>query len=131
MPILTRDSFKAINDRPPQEVDMSQFTGWEGVTVLLRPLSGVLRSEIEREWINLPAGEKLPPQFKERVLARCIVGEDGAVLFDSPEGIAELAEKNGSAIEHLYTIAAKANGLTKTAVEDAAKNSPAPSEGAS
>jgi hypothetical protein len=131
MPVLSSETFKAIDDRRTVEVDMSQFEGWGGVTVRLKPMSGTLRSEIEREWIKIPKGEKIMVNHKEQVLSRCIVDADDKVQFDSPEGVLALAAMNGAAIEHLYTVAAKQNGLDSKAVEDAAKNSPAPSEGAS
>jgi len=131
MPVLSSETFKGIDDRRTVEVDMSQFEGWEGVTVRLKPMSGTLRAEIEREWIKIPPGEKLMVNHKEQVLARCIVDADDRVQFDSPEGVLALAAMNGAAIDHLYTVAAKQNGLNNKAVEDAAKNSPAPSEGAS
>lgn len=122
MPTLDRENFKAIDDRKTVEVDMGAFPGWEGLTVLLRPMSGTLRAECEREWLALPKGEKLPPLYREKVLARCIVGPDGLPIFDDAESVASMSERSGAAIAHLYDIAAKQNGLNAKAVEDEAKN---------
>lgn len=121
MPVLTKDTLPKINDRPTVEVDMSRFAGWEGITVLLRAMEGTQRAEVEKEWLAMPAGEQLPPNFKERVLCRCIVDESGETVFTYAD-IGALAAKNGAAIDHVYKKAAEMNGLNATAVEDAAKN---------
>lgn len=122
MPTLDRENVKAIVDRPIVEVDMGAFPGWEGITVLLRAMSGPLRRAIELQWVSLPKGEKLPELYRERVLAKCIVSPDGEPVFTDEADLIELAAKNSAAIEHLYQRAAEMNGLQAKAVEEAAKN---------
>jgi hypothetical protein len=121
MPLLDRSTLNTIQDRPNVDVDMSAFPGWEGVTVRLRAITGTQRAAIEREWLDLPEGTKLPDKYKERVLARCIVGEDGEPAF-TVDDVTALSAKSGAAIDHIYATAAKMNGLDKKSVEDAAKN---------
>ena len=122
MPKLDRENFRAIDDRKTVEVEMGQFPGWEGMTVLLRPMNGVLRAAVEREWVAVPKGQKLPELYRERVLARCIVGDDGEPIFTDENDLVEMSQKSGAAFDYLYMRAAAMNGLLAKSVEEAAKN---------
>jgi hypothetical protein len=122
MPTLDRESFRKIVDRPIVEVDMGAFSGWEGITVLLRAMDGTRRRVFELHYADMPKGEKLPEFYREMLLRECIVSPDGELVFTDDEALVEMAEKNSAALDLLYQRALKMNGLEVKSVEEAAKN---------
>lgn len=131
MPTLNRETVKTICDRPIISVPMDGIEGWDGVEVKLRAMDGRLRAAVEAEWMESPTG-KLPPFYKERVLARCIVDDEGKLVFASSTDadvivvtqadLDAIARFSAAATTRLYNRASVMNGLDAKAVETAAKN---------
>jgi hypothetical protein len=133
---LGRATVKEIFDRPIVSVSMDGIAGWDGVEVKLQAMNGELRFETEQEWMAAPKGS-LPPDYKERVLARCIVDDEGKLVFgtlsaDTKTGrgtvaitdddVKTLRNFSGAAVDRIYSRAAKINGLDSKSVDEAAKN---------
>jgi hypothetical protein len=106
--ILGREAFRAAKLRT-EEVDCPELGG----AVLLRELTlGQLKHIAEAD----------PAQH----LALMIVDETGARIFNSEEAVAELGQQLSAAVAtRLMTAAAKLNGISQEAIDNAAKNSAA------
>lgn len=112
---LSKEQILAANDRSTKEIDVPEW----GDTVLLRVMSGTERESFEREWQS--TDDKLLPQYKLRMLRRCMCDATGAPLFTDAE-LAPLGEKSALVIERLFRECMRLNGFESTTVEDAAKN---------
>lgn len=80
--------------------------GWGG-TIRLAVMTVGERSELE----NMVEDGKAPTDWKESVLARCIVDDDGKRLFETDEQQAELASLPSMGIDTLVREAMRINGI--------------------
>lgn len=112
---LTKEQILAADDRRTIELDVPEWGG----SVLLAVMSGTERESFEREWTNTE--EKLVPQYKLKMLRRCLVDSAGAAAFTDAD-LDALGKKNAIVLDRLFTECMKLNGFQKDAVEEAAKN---------
>ncbi len=112
---LTKEQILAANDRRTIEVKVAEW----GDTVRLAVMTGTERESFEREWTG--TDDKLLPQYKLKMLRRCLVDDTGATMFTDAD-LDALGGKNATVIDRLFTEAMKLNGLLKDSVEEAAKN---------
>ncbi|MFP3624566.1 hypothetical protein SB771_35415, partial [Burkholderia sp. SIMBA_051] len=61
--------------------------------------------------------------MRTKLLVHTVVDEAGRALFDGDADVRELAGKSSAAIERLFTVAQRLNGLAADSVENAEKNS--------
>lgn len=112
---LNREQILSVNDRRTIDVSVPEW----GDTVRLAVMTGTERESFEREWTG--TDDKLLPQYKLKVLRRCLVDEKGATLFTDND-LDALGEKRADVIDRLFNEAMKLNGLLKDSVEELAKN---------
>lgn len=112
---LNKDQILAADDRATKEVPVPEW----GDSVLLRVMSGTERESFEREWQSTE--DKLLPQYKLKMLRRCLCDSAGAALFSDDE-LERLGEKSALVIEKLFRECMRLNGFETNTVEDAAKN---------
>lgn len=112
---LTKQQILAANDRRTVEVDVPEW----GDKVRLAVMTGTERESFEREWTN--SDDKLVPQYKLKMLRRCLVDDSGAALFTDAD-LDALGQKNALVLDRLFTECMKLNGFQKDSVEEAAKN---------
>lgn len=126
MKALTKDDIVAASDLPLTEVPVPE---WGGI-VYLRPLAGWERDQWDLECGKAEiAGAIAPDEFRARLLAKGLVDETGAAIFNKREDVAVLARKNAAVIARLHKKLCLLSGIGKEAQEQAEKNSaPAPSD---
>jgi len=112
---LSKAQILAVDDRLTKDIDVPEW----GDSVLLRVMSGTERESFEREWQSTE--DKLLPQYKLKMLRRCLCDVDGKPLFDDTE-LAALGEKSALVIERLFKQCMRLNGFESGTVEEAAKN---------
>jgi len=113
--LLTREQILSANDRKSAETSVPEWGG----SVFLRVMSGTERESFEREWTSTE--EKLLPQYKTKMLRRCLCDDKGETLF-SNDDLAALGEKNALVLDRLFHDCMRLNGFEKDSVEEAAKN---------
>lgn len=113
--LLTKEQILAADDRASVETHVPEWGG----SVYVRVMSGTERESFEREWTTTE--EKLLPQYKVKMLKKCLCDDKGAALFTNDD-LAALGEKNALVIDRLFNQCMKLNGFQKDAVEEAAKN---------
>ena len=124
---LSKDQILSAEDRETRTVSVHEWGG----EVLLRTMTGTDRNAYEQSLIRVHGNQAVPnmANASAKLLARCIVGEDGERLFTEAE-IVELGKKSAAVLNRLADVAAEMNGLTDEAVEDLAGNSEAAPSGA-
>lgn len=136
MPALTKEQILAAEDLPVEKVAVPSWGG----DVYLRTLSGLEREAWEKETVNVhfftdrEGNQKQRTEvrrelFRAKLLAKTIVGEDGAPLFSSHEDLIALAGKSAKVLESLFDRSLEMNGLTKKELQEMEKNSEAPPAG--
>lgn len=113
--ILTKEQILAADDRRTITVEVPEWGGSVNIAVM----TGTDRESFEREWTNIEA--KLLPQYKLKMLRRCLVDGSGAQQFTDAD-LDALGNKNACVIDRLFTECMKLNGFQKDAVEEAVKN---------
>lgn len=118
--LLSRDAILAAEDRPTEDVDVPEWGG----TVRLRALSGAERDAFETSMLDQrgkPTAARLQ-NFRARLLAASIVGEDGQRLFTDKD-VATLGAKSGAVIDRLFERARRLSGMAREDVDALAGNS--------
>lgn len=125
---LSKDQIVAAEDREVRSVPVPEWGG----EVLLKTMTGTDRNAYENSLIRMQGDVAVPnmANASAKLLARCLVDEDGERLFSEAE-IHELGQKSASVLSRLSEVAQEMNGLTEQAVEEAEGNSEAALSGSS
>ncbi len=96
----------------------------DGSKVWLRALSGTGRA---RYMAHVQKAKENGGVRSEEVAAMCLCEEDGSLVFDHENAadLADIAKLDGQDLDRIGLKLFEISGLTKNAVEDAAKNSEA------
>ncbi len=126
--ILGKREILDARDHAQEIVDVPEWGG----AVIVRTMTGSERDSLELEVSKhrTPDGKGTTvDNFRARVLIRCIVDERGDTIF-SHEELAQLASKSAAAIERLFDVALRLNGMTQRDVDELGKGSgPTPGAG--
>jgi hypothetical protein len=127
--ILGRKDILEAKDREKfEEVEVPE---WGGI-VLVRVIGGDERDRFEAS-IMKRRGDDVQlnmENIRARLVALSVVDENGERLFSDADVI-ELGKKSGVALDRVYEIAQRINGLTKKDVKELAKNSELDQDGGS
>jgi hypothetical protein len=116
---LSRDDVLKAEDITAEEVDVPEWGG----SVLVRGLTGRERDEFEVSMTVRHGGQMVQDfaNLRARLVARCIVDEDGQRLFTDSD-VAALGEKSAAAIDRVFTVASQLSGLGEKDVEELTAN---------
>lgn len=126
MPILTKQQILDADDLQVETVEVPEWGG----EVFVRGLSGTERDAWEQSIIDMKQaaarrnGAGLDydfANFRAKLVARCIVDEDGQRLFGESE-IGLLGRKSAAALDRVFTVAQRLSGLSSQDVEELTKN---------
>lgn len=125
MSILTRDSILKADDLKKQLVEVPEWGG----SVYVRTLTGTERDNFEQSIIEAP-GKMNMANLRARLVSKVLVDDKGQRLFTNADAV-ELGTKSASALDRIFTIAQKMNGMSTADVEEMVKNSGAAPSGGS
>lgn len=112
---LSKADILGADDLPREEVPVPE---WQG-TVFVRTMTGEERDGFEQSIID---GEKRKlDNIRAKLAALTVVDENGERLFEEGD-IAELGKKSAAALDRVFAVAQRLNGLTGEDVESLAKN---------
>lgn len=114
--MLTRKQILQAQDMKFEDVDVPEW----GDKVRVRVMRGADRDSLAAA-IHNAAGEINSSRYQVRLLVRCLVGENGVPLF-TEEDLDALNEKSTSALDRLFAVADRLNGVGSKAVDAAEKN---------
>jgi len=117
---LSRDEILRAKDIETVEVDVPEWGG----KVRMRGMTGTERDAFEAENFQV-RGRNTKLNFENlraRLLVRCIVDNDGKPMFSKGD-IDSLGNKSCAAIQRLFNVAQKLNGLSGEDIEELVGNS--------
>lgn len=103
--ILTKQQILDAEDVRTEEVQVPE---WKGA-VLVRVMPGEARDAYEASFVGRDRAELLR-NARAKLVALCIVGEDGEPLFTEAD-IVKLGRKSGVALERVVKVAQRLNAL--------------------
>jgi hypothetical protein len=117
MNILTKDAILNADDLQTETVSVPEWGG----EVIVKTLTGMERDEFE----NSILGDTEKPDItnvRAKAVALSVVDQSGDRLF-SPEDVLKLGKKNGRALDRIFAVVQRLNGLRKKDMEELIKNS--------
>lgn len=122
--VLGKDQILSAEDLNRELVEVPEWGG----SVYVQAMSGVERDAYEASIIEINEDAKGNVTTKRRMenlrakmVARCMVGEDGERLFDESE-IEALGAKSAKALDRVFSVAQKLNGVSDKDLEELAGN---------
>ena len=91
---------------------------WGG-TVRIKTMTGAARDAFEASLVQ-EGGKRDFTNLRARLLAHAIVGEDDQPVFSAAD-VDALGQKSAAALDRLYDVAQRLNGIGTTAQADAEK----------
>ncbi|MEV4093785.1 hypothetical protein [Streptosporangium saharense] len=110
MALLGREQILAANDLPVEDVPVPEWGG----EVRLRGLTGAELDEYQGSLVVQTANGQQKANLRNataKLVSRCAIDEDGAPLFE-PKDLLKLSSKSAVALQRLFAVAQKLNGLT-------------------
>ena len=110
MDFLTKDQILKSQDTSYEDVDMSEF-GWKG-KVRVAVMSGTAKDKFELDVFGEDGEARNFTNLRAKLLSTTLIDPStGKLLFDSEKDIKALGLKSFKALEHLFDIARKINGV--------------------
>lgn len=129
MAVLTKEQILSSDDLERELVDVPEWGG----EVWVRTLRARERDQFEAESLQ-KKGENYETNFRNlraRLVALTMVDEEGNLLFKGKD-VEALGNKSARAMDRVFSVAQRLNGIGKHDIEELTKNSePAPSESSS
>lgn len=121
--ILSAEDILNANDLKAEVVEVPEWGG----SVRIRTMTGLERDEFEAQIARQSTGEGANVKvdmrgLKVKVLSLTVVDDQGKLLF-TPKQIQQLEKKSGKALDDVFQVASKLNGLGEKQLEELAKNS--------
>jgi len=117
MALLNRDAILQADDLPTKTVDVPEWGG----AVCVRSMTGVERDQYESTMVERK-GKDVQVNLKNiraKLVALCCIGDDGKRLFGEDDAEA-LGKKSAAALDRVFSVAQKLNGLSAKDVEELA-----------
>lgn len=118
---LTKQQILAASDLKTEAVPVPEWGG----DVIVRTMTGADRDAFESSLITVDAeGKRVSDlsNMRAKLVAMTVIDDNGDRLFTA-EDIGALSHKSAAAIEAVFKVAQRLNGMGASAVDDAAKNS--------
>jgi hypothetical protein len=129
---LNRDAILARTALRTEEVSVPEWSDPDSGAdvVLVRELRGRERDEWEAS-LAVQRGKQMVPDvanMRAKLVARCVVGEDGEPLF-SQQDVNALGELSAAALDRVFEVASRLSGLSEADLEEMQGNSGAAGPG--
>lgn len=116
---LSREEILGIEDLVTEAVEVPE---WGGGVVHVRTMTGAERDEFEQRIYSARPGQPVDRRnIRARLIAQCAVNGTGERLF-TEEDIEELGAKSARALDRLFSVAQRLNGLRAEDIEELAGN---------
>lgn len=102
--MLNKNDILSVDDKKLIEVQVPEWNG----SVFVRVMSGGERDKWESDIFD--EGKVIKDNFRARLLAKCISDDQGVRLFSDAD-ITALGSKNAKALDSIFAIAKKLNGI--------------------
>jgi len=116
--MLTKEQILQADDLKTEEVDVPEWGG----TVRVKTLTGIERDAFESSIYDKKQKEANLQNVRAKLCVVSIVDEKGERLFSATD-VLDLGKKSASALDKIFSVAQKLNGLTQKDIDELAKNS--------
>lgn len=118
--MLTKEQIRKMDDLKSEVVEVPEWGG----TVTIRRMTAGERDAYEEDIFENKGGSLSLKRenFRAKLVARCLVDEKGERMFPDGE-IAELAKKSAAALDRLFAVAQRVNGMGAKERDEIEKNS--------
>ena len=106
--LLSREAILAHDDLPTEDVEVPEWGG----RVRVRGLTGTERDAWDGEAVAARLKGGMPPNWRVRRVAMCLVDERGARLF-SDRDVAALGAKNAAVIDRIDDVVVRLSGMAE------------------
>lgn len=119
MTVLTKEQILAADDLPFEIVPVPEWYGEVRLKTLMEDELG----PYEESLIDMKGESRkvVLKNMRAKLLIIAIVDDKGERLFNE-QGLADLAKKSAKAMDRVFTVAQRMNGLGKDYVDDMVKN---------
>ncbi len=117
--LLTKEQILASDDLKYEEMEVPEWGG----TVRIRTMTGTERDEFEASVFETKGKDsKVNLQnFRSKLIAKTLVDDKGIRIFADGD-IEVLGKKSSKALDRVFTVAQRLNGIGQKEVEDLTKN---------
>lgn len=115
--MLTKEQILQTNDLPKELVKVPE---WDG-EVYVRTMTGAERDNFEQSLV-ISKGKMNLANIRARLCALAICDENGNRLFTDSE-IEQLGQKSAAALDRIFEVTQKLNGIGAKDIEELEKNS--------
>ncbi|WP_454737592.1 hypothetical protein [Cupriavidus necator] len=118
--MLSKEQILAADDIKFETVEVPEWGG----TVIIRMMSGAARDAYEASMVGFKNGQRVADltNMRAKLVAATLVDEAGNPLFADESDVAALSAKSAAALERLFKVAQRINGIGTESVEEAQKN---------
>ena len=116
MAALTKAKILEAQDLPREELDIPEWGG----SVWVRTMTGCERDAWEQSIVS--GGKTDLTNIRARMAVKVVVDEKGERLFDDAEA-KQLGRKSAPALDRIFAVAQRLNGLSSADVDELEKNS--------
>jgi hypothetical protein len=120
MAMLTTDQILKVDDLKSEIVEVPEWGG----SVKIRTMTGTERDRFESSVSNDSRGKNKRinlENIRARLVALAMVDDDGERLFRDDQ-VKELGKKSAAALDRVFAVAQRLNGLSGTDVEELSGN---------
>lgn len=116
---LTKDQILQSDDLPREEVQVPEWGG----SVFVRTMTGIERDSFEQSIVDTNGKSKGTnlKNIRAKLCAYTVVDDNGERLFTNEEA-GQLGTKSSKALDRIFPVSQKLNGMSNEDVEELAKN---------
>jgi hypothetical protein len=127
MKILTKDQKLAAEDLKKEPVEVPEWGG----AVIVSTMTGAARDAFEYEVYGMKGEDKNIENIRAKIVAAAVVDENGDPMFKGSADVVALGRKSVKALDRVFTVAKRLNGIGAKDMEELEKNLPAVPSGSS
>jgi hypothetical protein len=118
MSLLNREAILAAQDVKDETITVPEWRG----EVRVRALTADARDAMEQDAFLAARDKKPLTSLRARIVARCVIDEQGALLFTEAD-VEALGKKSASALDRIYDAILRMNAMRQSDIEELEKNS--------
>lgn len=123
MDFLSKDQILKAKDIEVEEVEVPEWGG----KVRVKMMTGSERDAFEASVVSRSGKdvETNMENFRAKLCAMTMINVNDKLLFPNPEDVRKLAKKSAKALDRVFSVAQRLNGMSKDDVDELTKNSSA------
>lgn len=117
--LLNKEQILQIEDLPFEDVEIPE---WDGM-VRVRTMTGMERDAFEESIIDFKNKDRKTnfQNLRAKLVAKTVIDENGNLLF-TDEDVIKLGKKSAKALDRIFEVAQRLNGLGQKDIEELTKN---------